>query len=1214
MFPYRSNGANMYQPTDGTQKPAYDEPDWCPAPSRPRPQQNPQIESRVDSWNNQKQTRGLFSNENRDVRSTTGSSYQYPGIRIHSPPRQRPREGCHINYNSKEVQSYLAAINSVNETVNANAKRSTVDSTLSGLWKVFDAAVLELGSELCDSLSNKAIFEACVKQDTLKMTGRRMNDLEKKADAEVRKAEYESVLKSTILRLRGSYADVLLAAKEEIKSSLEKQAKEIESNQDKQISDLVRSYERRAADAQRKALEVERSYEKRVENAERKAIELEISYEEAIAELQTSCSIKIEENKEESNTEIKRLHNELSKARLVVARVQHEMVEEKQGLELSIRVAEKARDDATQKLSSTIETLQATCHSAQSAGEKLRKTEDKLEELMATTKEMEEQSSLQQQRVELLQKKLDAEIKGKRKLEMTLGNETKNRYGLQQKVDKLGAELQSTCQKLEAEVMARNQLLKSKKEFEEHLSLERERGDLLQKELDKESRKIGQLQRELEHEVRQKQEVTRSSHDVDRNRRSEIDRANKENCQLRNRIGELSESLSTCKADLEASKAENSRILAKMKDLSHTLDDCENELKKAAQYSSSLSAKVARLESQVEDQDMELQAARLSEADVEASLNESLRKIQNLESEAKLLTEKLQEESKIKLDKIEELNEASKRIEDLERDGKSHAEEMKEQEKIHRSQSEAIAKLQKSNSGLEAERDALISQLEEIQQEYDEDRDKIANALVGFDEEMTNAETKLKSVLEELEITRKKVEELNGDKEEALKEIANGRKNLEECKVEFKKAEEGILALKNEFQKSQAEYDKDIEVYQETIRELQDQIGEDGRILPCPKCAQLEETRSHMKEVEEEVMSLKELLQTECVLREQNTKNLHETDKLKKELEKKVQELEVAKEKLQSECTEKGKKIEILNEATEKKAELEKKVQELEDAMEAQKKKIQEEDELLKEEKIKLERLFEENQLLKEEAVKKQIRDLEEKIATIKTENEAEKQKLIQDQERFVDEKKLLVAEKDTLEATKRSLLEENQNLEDEKKTLNARLHTQSMQHGSTLKLKDGEITALKEKCARREEALSKLEKMCSKARKDLVQLREQKKYLEGSLQRSLEFIQDLKSLKSVKERHSLNSPRKDVSYNNDIVADEEIDEIRSSMKQYNGKQEAGSELESLLACIERQIGCGENDNDATVQDQYTVSRNTRGGGGGDDSSYNFIISPTKSW
>lgn len=159
MFPYRGNDATMYQPTNGSQKPAYDEPDWCPAPSRPRSQQHPQIESRVDSWNNQKQTRGHFSNEDRDVRPTTGSSYQYPGIRIHSPPRQRPRESYHINYNSKEVQSYLAAINSVNETVNAKAKQSTVDSTLSGLWKVFDAAVLELGSELCDSLSNKAIFE-----------------------------------------------------------------------------------------------------------------------------------------------------------------------------------------------------------------------------------------------------------------------------------------------------------------------------------------------------------------------------------------------------------------------------------------------------------------------------------------------------------------------------------------------------------------------------------------------------------------------------------------------------------------------------------------------------------------------------------------------------------------------------------------------------------------------------------------------------------------------------------------------------------------------------------------------------------------------------------------------------------------------------------------------------------------------------------------------
>ena len=158
-----NNNAMMHGATYGTsgQKQRYEEPDWCtpPASTSQQPTQRTQTESRDNSWGQQRPSPGYSSNDERDV-GMSSNHYQYP-VRVHSPPRQRPSENHHfqLDYNSQEVSSYLAAIKSVNEDVNNNARGNTVNSTLSGLWKVFDAAVLELGSELCDSLSNKAVFE-----------------------------------------------------------------------------------------------------------------------------------------------------------------------------------------------------------------------------------------------------------------------------------------------------------------------------------------------------------------------------------------------------------------------------------------------------------------------------------------------------------------------------------------------------------------------------------------------------------------------------------------------------------------------------------------------------------------------------------------------------------------------------------------------------------------------------------------------------------------------------------------------------------------------------------------------------------------------------------------------------------------------------------------------------------------------------------------------
>ena len=77
------------------------------------------------------------------------------------PPALSPRQGQihpkNQHLSRTEVASHMASIKAVKDSLNSDGRGSI--TVLRGLWKVFDAAVSELGAELQDSLSNKAIFE-----------------------------------------------------------------------------------------------------------------------------------------------------------------------------------------------------------------------------------------------------------------------------------------------------------------------------------------------------------------------------------------------------------------------------------------------------------------------------------------------------------------------------------------------------------------------------------------------------------------------------------------------------------------------------------------------------------------------------------------------------------------------------------------------------------------------------------------------------------------------------------------------------------------------------------------------------------------------------------------------------------------------------------------------------------------------------------------------
>lgn len=139
----------------------YDEPDWCVTPH----QQQQYREARESYL--QHNTRGGGGNslvaEERDTQIPM-NNYQYgsplsPSRKLHQyqlppPPPQQSQQ----QLSRSEMASYTAAIKAVKDSMNSDGHRGSV-TALRGLWKVFDAAVSELGTELNDSLSNKAIFE-----------------------------------------------------------------------------------------------------------------------------------------------------------------------------------------------------------------------------------------------------------------------------------------------------------------------------------------------------------------------------------------------------------------------------------------------------------------------------------------------------------------------------------------------------------------------------------------------------------------------------------------------------------------------------------------------------------------------------------------------------------------------------------------------------------------------------------------------------------------------------------------------------------------------------------------------------------------------------------------------------------------------------------------------------------------------------------------------
>ena len=548
---------------------------------------------------------------------------------------------------------------------------------LQGVWNAFETVTSELGKELQDCLSNKAIFESCVVQEQSIHQGRRMTASEKSEEAEMRKLKYENALNITLNRQKGLFANAILSAQKEIQSTLDRKVAEMEMRFVRQHADMERSYGKQSSERE--------DYFSR--------------------------------SKDDFHREIRRLKNECDQADSTVQRLQNDMAIQRQALTQSLHDAEKGREAAVTELTSTLETLKSTCSSAQETEKQLRIAERDLSELQT-------QHRLENDRANLLQQTLDAEVETTRILRS------------------------------------------AQEEMKQVIGIEQERSDLLQRKLDEESLS--------------KQEISQA-----------LQQANDENSELREQaeqVSKLQNALSETIKSLRMSKEE-------LCELSEEFDACQESLERASEMNSMLVSKISTLESQVEDQLLDLEAARMSEADVEKTVDDLTTKLNDTEAS---LQKSLQQ--------IEEFNE------------KKNSDQME-------ALKQAITlneKLKEVNASLGKERDGLKSSLKKLREEYNNERSQIAGALEGFDEEMASAEAKLRSAQKELEEEKEKVARLGLPLEEATKAL-----------------EDEVTTLKADAESTRVKFEKEASVYNEAIKMLQKQVDILQGLVDagCDKCS-----------------------------------------------------------------------------------------------------------------------------------------------------------------------------------------------------------------------------------------------------------------------------------------------------------------------------------------------------------------------------------------
>jgi myosin heavy subunit len=662
---------------------------------------------------------------------------------------------------------------------------------LQGVWNVFDSVTFELGKELHDCLSNKAIFEACVVQEQSHHQGKRFTNAEKNEEASLRKTKYENALTITLNRQKGLFSNAVLAAKKEIQNTIDRRVAEVEMRFARQHADMERSYAKRISDR-----------------------------EEYLGR-------QLETKAEDFKREIRRMQNECEQAESANQRLQNDMSIQRQTLTQSLHAAEKGREAAVTELTSTLETLKSTCASAHNTEMKLREVERDLCELQ-TQHQLEsdratEAWSMENERANLLQQTLEAEVKT-------------------------------------------NQILRSAQEEMKHvISVEQEHSELLQHKLDE--------------ETLSKEEIAQSLQDTCQN----LEQVNRENIELREQVAQvstlqnalsetikslraskqefdqLSEEFDSCQESLEHTSEENSMLVEKVSVLESQVKDAseknsmlvekvsvlESQVKDASEKNSMLVEKVSALESQVEDQMLDLQAAEMSVSALESQVEDQMLDLQAARMSESDVEAALEKSMTFVAELTTKLNDSESSLQkSLEHVKKLIEEEHSNHEALKQAKAEN-EKLQQANSSLRKERDGMKSSVKKLQEEINNERNQIASALEGFDEEMASAETRLRSVQKELEEEKGKVKLL----QLPLQEVT-------------KKMEDEITALKEEKESGRVKFEKEASVYNEAIKMLQKQVDLLQGLVDagCEKCSRTDEDTSNEVHDVKLVKELEEML------------------------------------------------------------------------------------------------------------------------------------------------------------------------------------------------------------------------------------------------------------------------------------------------------------------------------------------------------------------
>jgi len=189
-------------------------------------------------------------------------------------------------------------------------------------------------------------FVACIYQETCDRKGKPISQAEKNANASNRRSVYQSNLRSAILRIRGSFADVLLGAAKGIQDSTSQQIK----NMEEEVRNTLQE------------------------------------------DIQTDLQQEIQNRLNQSNAEFNRLNREFQ-------RVKQDSHAEITRLRQDIEDLQQSKHDAVTKLSSTLETLQNTCMTAESTEKKLHESENLLQQALNTQRELRERVGLESERV-----------------------------------------------------------------------------------------------------------------------------------------------------------------------------------------------------------------------------------------------------------------------------------------------------------------------------------------------------------------------------------------------------------------------------------------------------------------------------------------------------------------------------------------------------------------------------------------------------------------------------------------------------------------------------------------------------------------------------------------------------------------------------------------------------------------------------------------------